>query len=103
MCVPYTFTNCLETDQIKAYKTLQFVPILRSTGSLPAASVRYNLPLLSQTYSLPLRKSLLVSYCFALEAPIFEHKEVSEQNYVVKLVPKQKNKKLKEDPRKVPV
>ena len=101
--IPYTFTNCLETDQIKAYKTLQFVPILRSTGNLPAISVRYNLPLISQTDSLPLRNSLLVSYCFALEAPVFEHKKVSEENYVLKLVPKQKIKKLKEDPRKVPV
>ena len=35
-------------------------------------------------YHSPLRKSLLVSYCFALEAPIFEHKEVSEENYVLK-------------------
>ena len=65
--------------------------------------IRYNLPLISQSFSLPLRNALLVSSCFALEAPVFEHKEVSEENYVLKLVPKQKIKKLKEDPRKVPV
>ena len=101
---PYTIIliNSLEIDKYRHLKFCNLFLSLRCAGILPVPNADKPLPLISQTYSLPLRIALLHSLCHAYGNHTFSHKEVNEENNVLKLVSKQKVKKLEEDPRNMP-